>query len=72
VISLMGFATSTAGRFVKSKSSKIFDFQVGKRTEFNETIIQFAPIGYEIGYRQLGPAINHLISNAASGIISNY
>ena len=32
-----------------------YNFQVYKSTEFNKTIIPFAPVGYDIGYSQLGP-----------------
>ena len=42
------FATSTS---IESS----YNFQVYKRTEFNKTIIPFAPFRYDIGYSQLGP-----------------
>ena len=44
------FATSTSGRFVKFSNN----FQVYNRTEFNNTIISFAVVGYEVGYSLLG------------------
>ena len=43
------FDTSTSGRFVKLKPIKFSsNFQVYNRTEFNETIIPFALVGYEM------------------------
>ena len=42
------FATSTS---IESS----YNFPVYKSTEFNKTIIPFAPVGYDIGYNQLCP-----------------
>ena len=42
------FATSTS---IESS----YNFPVYKSTEFNKTIIPFAPVEYDIGYSQLGP-----------------
>ena len=63
---VVGFVTSTSGRFVKLKSNRIkLYFQEYKSTKFNKTIIPFALVGYEIGYTISYPTRAH-------GIIVKY